>query len=229
MKRADQALTNLSMSNGTMSAEKAPIPESLVEGIFTRLSAQLGAKVADLWGGVPPSAVKAEWAEALAGYNASELSRGLKACQTRAFGPTLGEFLRLCRPALDPEVAWAEAQAATQQRAQGAIGEWSHPAVYRAARDFEHELRTGTYRQFRKAWEWRLDREFSKGWQEDVQEPVQAIPHNPRTRSATAAEREHLTRLRKALVSSSKSPKAAQPARPADPPYRFFQGTDSCG
>ena len=203
MQTAHQSLRCLSTSSDTSSAECRSIPESWVEAIFTRLSAQLGAKVADLWGGVPPHTVKAEWAEALSGYHPAEIRRGLKACQTRAFAPTLGEFLRLCRPALDPEVAWVEAQAGMQQRAQGEAGEWSHPAVFRAAREFHHELRIGHYRQHRKTWEWRLEKEFRKGWQQDVQMPCQAIGHQPTTRGPSSAERERLTNLRTPMASSS--------------------------
>lgn len=229
MQSANQALTSLSTSNRTLSADETPIPESWVKEIFARLSAQLGAKVADLWEGVSPSAVTTEWAGALAGYSRAEIRRGLKVCQTRAFAPTLGEFVRLCRPALDPEVAWTEAQAATQQRAQGETGEWSHPAVYRAARDFEHEIRTGTYRQHRKAWEWRLEREFRNGWQEEVQKPLQVIAHEPTTRIATAAERELMAKLRNAIVSSSKSGKAGSSGQTAAPPFGSFQAKKSCG
>ena len=209
MQSAHEALTSLSMSNATLSAEQAPIPESWAEEIFKRFCTQFGSKVADLWAEAQPSDVKAEWAAALAGYKPAEISRGLKACQTRVFAPTLGEFLRLCRPALDSEVAWAEAQAATHQRAQGEIGDWSHPAVYRAAREFEHELRTGTYRQHKKAWEWRLESEFRKGWQREVPMPIRPIAHAPTTRGPNAAEREILAKLRNAMASSSKSGKPA--------------------
>lgn len=186
-----------------LSLEQPAVPETWVEAIFTRLHAQLGSKVADLYAGVPAQAVKAEWAEALAGFDSREIRRGLKCCQTRVFAPSLGEFLRLCRPALDPEVAWLEAVAGTQLRAQGHVGDWSHPAVYRTAREFEHELRTGTYRQHRKSWEWRLELEFRKGWQQDVPKPPQTIQRQPATRGPSVQERERLTTLRNAMVGAS--------------------------
>ena len=120
----------------------APLPTPLVEQVFTRLTAQLGAKIADLYAGVDPVNVKAEWADGLAGYSYDEIMRGLKACQTRIFPPTLGEFCRFCRPALDPETAWLEAQACMAQREAGAVGDWTHAAVFRAAQAMGFELRT---------------------------------------------------------------------------------------
>jgi hypothetical protein len=117
-----QAANALSTWNPGSLTDDPAVPETWIEAIFTRLSAQLGAKVADLWGGVPPETVKTEWAEALASFERAEITRGLKACQTRAFAPTLGEFLRLCRPALDPEVAWLEASEGMRDRARVAAG-----------------------------------------------------------------------------------------------------------
>lgn len=193
MQQAANALST--WTPGSLTDEPA-VPETWVESIFTRLSAQLGAKVADLWGGVPPETVKTEWAEALSSFEPSEISRGLKACQTRAFAPTLGEFLRLCRPALDPEIAWLEAAEGMAARARGQTGEWSHAAVYRAASGFEHELRAGSFAQHRKVWTWRLEREMRKGTLLGVPKPMQALPNNPTTRGPTPDEWERLKALR---------------------------------
>lgn len=144
--------------------EHAPL--AVVEAVFGSLEGQLGAKLADLYGGVPAETVKSEWAQGLAGFHPSELKRGLHACRSRVFAPTLGEFLRMCRPALDPEIGWLEAQAGMRERAAGGNGDWTHPAVYRAASGFEHELRSSSFRDQRKAWEWRLAREMARGWDE---------------------------------------------------------------
>lgn len=195
-----QAANALSTWNPAALTEQPSVPETWIEAIFTRLSAQLGTKVADLWGGVPPETVKAEWAEALASFDPREISRGLKACQTRAFAPTLGEFLRLCRPALDPEIAWLEAQDGMRARGQGHLGEWSHPAVYRAASGFEHELRSGSFAQHRKVWTWRLEREMRKGWLLDVPRPMVALPNDPTCRGPNEEERAKLAALRQGIL-----------------------------
>lgn len=148
--------------------EPASLPTPWVEKIFTRLSAQLGHKVADLYACVAPEDVKAEWGCALAGFHPAEIGRGLNACQTRVFAPTLGEFLRLCRPALDPELAWIEA---VDGLAAGEGFEWSHPAVRRAARTMPYEIRSQSFAQCRKRWAWTLDREFEKGWEVEPSAP----------------------------------------------------------
>lgn len=195
MQTAMQALP--SMSNPAPSTEVGAVPDSWIERIFARLSAQLGAKIADLWQGVPPEQVKAEWAEALAHFDRTEIARGLQACQSRQFAPTLGEFLRLCRPALDPEIAWLEAQACMRQRDAGEIGDWTHPGVYRAARDMQHEIRTGSFRENRKRWEWLLWRELQRGWLMAIPKPAPALAHSDApVRGPTEEERRKLAELR---------------------------------
>lgn len=152
-----------------------PLPAKAITELFTRLTGQLGAKVADLWAGVPPETVHAEWSAALAGMHTAEIERGLRACARRAFAPTLGEFVLLCRPALDPEVAWMEAQDGMRARDRGERGDWTHPAVFRAALALAYELRTGGFAQHRKRWAWTLAREFEKGFGDGVPEGVLRI------------------------------------------------------
>jgi hypothetical protein len=157
----------LSTWDPDLSHDVPSLPTPWVEKIFTRLSAQLGHKVADLYACVAPDIVKAEWGNALAGFHPNEIKRGIDACQTRIFAPTLGEFLRLCRPALDPETAWIEAS----ENLAGEY-EWSHPAVRRAASQMSWELRSSTFAEMRKRWVWILEREFAQGWEEPEPEAL---------------------------------------------------------
>ena len=87
--------------------------------------------MAELYKGVHPDLVMTEWAVAMVNFSADEIATGLDACQTRKFVPTLGEFLQLCRPSLDPEVAWHEAQDSLAARRQGAVGsgQWAHDLI----------------------------------------------------------------------------------------------------
>lgn len=153
--------------------EAQPVPAAWVEKVFLRLGAQLGHKIADLYAGVPPDVVKAEWGMAMTGFQPQEIGRGLAACQTRVFAPTLGEFLRLCRPALDPETAAVEAVEILNNRDDA---EWSHPAVRRAALAMAFELRTQAFAQYRRRWTWILEREFSKGWDDPRNDPRLCAP-----------------------------------------------------
>jgi hypothetical protein len=177
-----------------------PVPQKWVARIFERLTAQLGAKVSDLYAGVPAENVQAEWANALAGFHPSEIDRGLRACATRPFAPTLGEFTRLCRPSLDPEVAFIEAAHCLMQRDLGEIGGWSHPAIYRAASKMNLEVRAGIYREVRKRWEVTLMREFEEGWSE-IPVPLTRITAQPApARPPSAKEREKLAQMRELLT-----------------------------
>lgn len=181
------------------SSPTEPLPQRWVARIFDRLTAQLGAKVADLYAGVPAGNVQSEWAGALSGFHPSEIDRGLRACQTRPFAPTLGEFTRLCRPALDAEFAYLEAGHCLRQRDAGQVGDWTHPAVYRAACEMSLEVRRGDYREVRKRWEWTLARELAAGWSE-IPEPPLKIAADVRTGPPPAEIREKLKGLRGLIV-----------------------------
>jgi len=188
--------TELSTQKPESLADARPIPRAWVARVFDRLTAQLGAKVADLYANADPRKVQAEWAAGLASYHEAEISRGIAACRERAFAPTLGEFLRLCRPALDPEWAWHEAGDCLRQREAGQVGDWSHPAVWRAACTMNTEVRSGDYQRHRTRWTYTLKREFAAGWGEGVKPPAMRIEHNVKTRGPTEAERAALASLR---------------------------------
>jgi hypothetical protein len=193
MQSAHQSLSTLTRES---LSESQPMPVEWVERIFSRLTAQLGAKAADLWTGVPPETVKAEWSDALAGFHPTEIQRGLTSCQTRVFAPTLGEFLRLCRPGLDPELAWFEAVDGMHQRENGKEGEWTHPAVYRAGREFAYELRTRSFQEMRKRWEWLLCKEFRKGWGGEIPPSLARIAAEAKGKPPPVDVRERLASLR---------------------------------
>lgn len=196
MQQISHALSKPFSQLAPMTPGSAPLPTHLVEDLFQRLTAQLGAKIADLWAGVKPEHVKAEWADGLAGFRDAEIMRGLKACQSRIFAPTLGEFCRLCRPALDAEFAWLEAVDGLAARRTGEIGQWSHPAVYRAAEAMAFEVQSRSFHDCRRSWAYRLEQELVKGWLADVSAPAVRIAHQPaQARKPTAAEKEAFARL----------------------------------
>lgn len=174
--------------------ESAGLPTQWVERVFDRLRLQFGERMADALDARNVEAVKAEWSDALAGYSAQELARGLKACQQRAFPPVLGEFCRLCRPALDAEWAFNEAAEGMRARDRGQVGEWSHPAVFRAACALSVEVRTQPFAAVRRRWTFVLERELASGWGEDVPAPAPRLrdearrgPPSPEVRARIAA------------------------------------------
>ena len=190
--------TALSTSNPASFEVAQSAGQTRAQFVFEKLTLQMGAaKIARLWTNVDQQAVVAEWDKGLASMERQEIARGLTACRTREFAPNLGEFLRLCRPALDPETAWFEAQSCLMQRDNGEVGDWSHPAVYRAAREMGIEVRGGDFKVHRKRWEFLLEREFRKGVLMGIPRPAIAIGHGPvATRPPNSAERAALAALR---------------------------------
>jgi hypothetical protein len=170
------------------------INPAAVAKVFDQLGGQMGAKLAALYGKVNPALVRAEWSRGLASLSNDEIERGLEACLTRQFAPTLGEFMHLCRPSLDGEIAWTEAEEGLKARRQGEHGEWSHPAVYRAARVMSETLRLGNYRANRNRWEHVLRTEFAKGFVEPVPPVPVPIVNNPTLSPMPARIREQLVR-----------------------------------
>ena len=120
-------------------------------GLVQMLSAMYGARFVDTYRGTDPETLVAVWAHELRGYTAAELQRGLGACRTLKFPPTLPEFLMLCRPPLEPEAAFWEAQEQLRRREADA-DEWSNPAIFWAASSMAFDLRGGTYASLRVRW-----------------------------------------------------------------------------
>lgn len=210
-------LATSSTSQLASSAEAGALPTPWVERLFLRLEAILGPRFADLFHGDAGAIeqAKREWAEALAGFSAAEISRGLADTRQRKFPPSLPEFLHLCRPALDPEVAWIEAELGLRTHAAGERFPWSHPAVYWAARDMRSEIAGEAFAKHRKRWEFRLKAEFDKGFWASPPDPKQRRLAAPPTEVVDPAGREEAKRtmagLREALA------KRAGIVRPQDP------------
>ncbi|VWX56060.1 hypothetical protein VARIO8X_110100 [Burkholderiales bacterium 8X] len=165
-----------SKHDGWIEPAEPPLAGSIVAEVLYTLQIQFGARrFADLLAGEPIEKVIEVWARYLGGMRREELSRGLQNTARQRYVPTLGEFAVLCRPCLDPEYAWVEAQAGLAERAQGRTGEWTHPAVWRAATSMWQEITTGDQRRHRVHWSFRLRRELAQGWGEPVPSPLHVL------------------------------------------------------
>lgn len=165
-----------------LSRDGGPIPLHWVEDLFARLSAILGGAMSNVYASADAERVKAEWAEALGAFSADEVKRGLAACRTRKFAPNLGEFLHLCRPALDPEIGFIEAEKGLKAHSEGIAFAWSHPAVYWAARGMAYEVRSTAYAHIRKRWDHHLAEHFSVGrWAPIPAAPAARLVHDRQT------------------------------------------------
>lgn len=138
------------------STSPKPLPIAWIERVFERISAFYGSKFADLWRGCDIEGVKYVWAKELAGYSADEIARGIAACRTRDWPPTLPEFLKACRQALDYERAFIEAVEQMRRRNEGRDS-WSHPAVYWAAVKLGSDISAHPYQSIKGRWMAALD------------------------------------------------------------------------
>ena len=76
------------------------------------------------------------------------------------------------------------------------MGDWSHPAVWRAACAMSREVRSGDWHACRTRWAYTLKRELAQGWGEGVKPPAMRIDHQAKTRAPTEAERRALAGAR---------------------------------
>jgi hypothetical protein len=82
-----------------------------------------------------------------------QLHRGMGLLEILDLPPTLPQFIKLCKPALDPQVAYFEAIAGIAAREHGEVGQWSDPAIYWATAAIgAFDLKTLPYRQIRRRW-----------------------------------------------------------------------------
>lgn len=182
-----------STSSLALSPDGSPVPTHWVEDLFQRLTACFGAtSMAALYGGIEPSIVKDEWAAGLADLTSSEVQRGLVACRSRkgGYAPNLPDFVLLCRPGLDPETAWHEAEAGLRSHADGIAFAWSHPAVFHAAREMQFELRGQSFKAMEKRWASVLTRSWAKRIWGSIPDPT-AKRIEPPQHSLTPTAREN--------------------------------------
>ncbi len=153
------------------------IPEKWVEALFNKMAFTYGVKFADQWRGIDAAGIKRHWAEKLGVMTGQELTRGVMRLESRDWPPTLPEFIKLCRPVLDPVVAFHEALEQGGKRERGEPDEWSSPAIYWAWRrlgpyEFAHQV----YAILRPRWEAALMAEMEKDPMVPVPAQTVALP-----------------------------------------------------
>ncbi|OWT69227.1 MULTISPECIES: hypothetical protein [unclassified Achromobacter] len=158
--------------------------------VVNEMRLMYGAKFAQQWQGLTPRELRESWDEKLAGLNESEVRTALVACLSRDWPPTVPEFLRLCRPWMNAEVAYHDAVAGMAARRRGEMGLWPHPAVYWAAvATGTHDLLGSTYGAIKGRWERAFSDELAKGYWADVPPVREALPAPGQTQ-ATKEEAE---------------------------------------
>jgi len=154
------------------------MPISWVERIFDQMLLTYGKKFTDQWGGADPDKLIKFWCAGLAGYAGNEIKRGLSGLDVREWPPTLPEFKKMCRPSIDPLIAYYEAVSGLQERLKGEVGTWSHPAIFHASKGLQFDLLNQTYSQIKVRWETALAEQMEKGRWEEINKPVLMIANS---------------------------------------------------
>ena len=152
------------------------MPRTWIERLFDKMLLSYGKKFTDQWMGADPDKLIAHWADELATFSREELSRGYAALEARDWPPSLPEFKRMCRPPLDPMVAYYEAVNGVNARERGQKGEWSHPAIFWAAAGMAYDLIHLTYTAIQARWERALKEQMEKGEWAAIPEVAVALP-----------------------------------------------------
>ena len=173
-----------------LSKSTCPLPMAWIEKLFDRMVSLYGHKFLDMWRDADLQSVKETWAHELGKLSRDEIARGANALMTQEWPPTLPQFIKLCRPAIDAVAAYYEAVNGVIAREHGNIGEWSHPAIFWAsvkvgAFDLKHQ----TYSAIKGRWEGALNEELAKGNWTAIPEPMIALPPPTNAASKEVAER----------------------------------------
>ena len=185
-------MQNHDLSTSTPWPEHA-IPQTWVESLFKKMAFTYGVKFADAWRGIDPDGVKRSWAEALGVLSSDELVRGVNALVTRDWPPTLPEFLKLCRPSVDPIAAYHEAAEQGALRERGEPDHWSSPAIYWAwVKVGRVAFAQVPYFGLKARWEAALSAEMAKADHDPIPPQMKAVPAPGRAHTSNAAARQLL-------------------------------------
>lgn len=149
------------------------LTEKVMEWLFDQMFKTWGKQFVDKWSGLDSYEMKLFWAKKLCHLTKAEFEHGARKLDSFIHPPTPSEFLKACRPDVNPLVAYYEAVEGCRSRDLGEAGTWSHPAIYWAVvRVSSHELKTQTYSQIRGRWEAALAAELAKDHWELIPLPM---------------------------------------------------------
>jgi hypothetical protein len=126
----------------------------------------------------------------------NEAKAGLNECRRRLdWPPALPEFLKLCRPAFDFEVAYHEAMIQMQNRERG-TDKWSHPAIFWTTVAIGvFDMRNSSWIAIKHRWSKILQAEFDKGEWPAVPDRRDALPAPGRTTLSREEAKKRLDEL----------------------------------
>jgi len=184
----------------------AALPCGWAERIIERMQALYGTQFARQWESVEPKRLAEIWGEELAGFTGVEIAAGLTACKTRPWPPTLPEFVTLCRPWLDPEIAFRQAVTGMTERRNGKPGTWPHPALYWAAVYVgTHDLLACNWQTMRNRWETTLRDVLAENQWQPIPEPTRQL-NAPTTSAMSRNEAEKFATQVKQITGKTAMP-----------------------
>ncbi len=161
----------------TLSTSDQSKNREAVEWLLKRMKTFWGKAFTDKWAMLKDGEMLDSWTKALRGLTELEFKRGVAKLTTFERPPSLPEFLKACRPEVNPVTAYYEAIEGCRSREQGEVGTWSHPAIFWASvRVSGFELKNQTYSQIRGRWEAALAAELAKQQWDDIPAPMLALP-----------------------------------------------------
>jgi len=159
----------------TLETSTDALPRRWIEKLFDEMLLDFGKKFVDQWASADPDKLIMHWANELSGYTGAEIRQGLTAQKKLDWPPTLSIFKKLCRPDVDPTVAYYQAVAGCQARSRGEVGEWPHPSIFWAARSMTHDLLSLSYSQVKTRWEIALSEQIAKTEWDEIPKPMKQL------------------------------------------------------
>ena len=153
------------------------LPKKVIEWLFDKMLSKWGKQFVDRWQYVDADKLLLDWAKALHGLTELEFRRGVAKLDTFDWPPSQPEFLKACRPEVNPLTAYYEAIEGARSRERGEVGTWSHPAIFWASvRVSTFDLLSLSYSQIKTRWEACLALELEKGNWEPIPAPMLMLP-----------------------------------------------------
>lgn len=154
---------------------------SMIDHLYNRLDGMYPHKFSSFFTDIDAiDNWKKAWAEVLYEEKITplEVKKGLQFClRNYDWPPSLPEFLKACRPYLEPETAFFIARTSLEERNTGLFGYWPHPAIYFAAiRLGQYEMLNKGYDELKKRWQLLLEDELSKKEWDEIPPVLKALP-----------------------------------------------------
>ncbi|MFY2060169.1 replication protein P [Achromobacter xylosoxidans] len=198
-------MTTVAQSTANRSMWAVPMAKldgiSLIDHLWNRLSGTYGGRwLKDFPDEQSIENWKQAWAEAFdeERLTPQDVAEGLRTCRRMSpdWPPSVGEFIRACRPDLEPEVAFHKAAAGMVARHNGEQGHWPHPAIFWAAVEVgAHDMQHCSYATMKARWERTLNEVLARGEWKPVPTIAKALAAPPVTAASRAQAEEQMRKI----------------------------------